>query len=211
MTRRGRASAYDRPFVAALYDLDVRLTSRHLWGTSVRDQVEFAAAAIDAAAGEPVLELPAGTGLVLDRALARVSHRGLVVAVDLSGVMLRRARGRLGDRALYLEADVAHLPFRDGTFAATHSGNGFHVFPDRSAAARELARTLRPGGVAAITTWTDEGRRAARSYQRVLVWLGHINAPTAAADYVRTFRAAGLAERSSNLGVALLRWYGARD
>lgn len=212
MAGRDRAAVYDRPLVAALYDLDVRLTSRPLWGTSVAEQARFAASALDSARGGPVLELPAGTGLVLDRALAvsTSTDHGLVVAVDLSGAMLRRARRRVGDRAVYVQADVAHLPFRDGAFAATHSGNGFHLFPDRHAAATELARTLPAGGVAAITTWTDQGRRAARWYQRVLARLGHVNEPTSPAEHVRTFTTAGLVQRSSALGGTLLLWTGSR-
>lgn len=210
MTGRGRAATYDRPFVAALYDLDVRLTSRHLWGTSVAEQVRFAAAALDSAGDGPVLEIPAGTGLILDRALAMSVHRGLAVAVDLSGAMLRRAHRRVGDRAACVQADVAHLPFRGGAFAATHSGNGFHLFPDRHAAATELARTLRTGGAAAITTWTDQGRRAARWYQRVLARLGHVNEPTSPAEHVRTFTSAGLRQHSSAIGGTLLRWTGIR-
>lgn len=210
MTGRGRAAVYDRPFVAALYDLDVRLTSRLLWGTSVAEQVRFGAAALDSAGGDPVLELPVGTGLVLDRALAASPSDGLVVAVDLSGAMLRRARRRVGGRAVYVQADAAHLPFRHSAFAATHSGNGFHLFPDRHAAATELARTLRTDGVAAITTWTDQGRGAARWYQRVLARLGHVNEPTSPAEHVRTFTSAGLRQHSSALGGTLLRWTGTR-
>ena len=198
MSDRGRAPVYDRPLVAALYDLDVRLTSRHLWGTSVADQVRFAREAIAAADGGAVLDLPVGTGLVLDAALPR--RAGLVVAVDLSRAMLRRARRRLGDRAVYVEADVAHLPFRPETFASCHSGNGFHLFADRAAAAAELSRTLQRGGHAAITTWTDQGSRVARAYQRALTNRGHIGTPVALGEHVRTFETAGLCQRSSTLG-----------
>jgi len=199
---------YDRPFVAALYDLDVRLTSRMLWGTSVADQVRFAADAIARGEGGPVLELPTGTGLILDAALAR--RTGLVVAVDLSRAMLRRSRRRLSDRAACVEADVAHLPFRDGAFASVHSGNGFHVFPDRNAAATELVRTLRRGGFAAITTWTDQGRRVARAYQRALARRGLINPPTTAADHTWTFEAAGLVTTGATQGGTLLSWTGTK-
>lgn len=208
MVGRGRAAVYDRPFVAALYDLDVRLTSRHLWGTSVAEQVRFAAAAVASAGGGPVLDLPVGTGLVLQPSLP--DHAGLMVTVDLSRAMLRRARRRLGDRAVYVEADVSHLPFREGSFAAVHSGNGFHLFPDRGAAAAELTRVLRRGGLAAITTWTDRGRWLARRYQRVLARVDFVSSPVTVADHVRAFEAAGLDERSSEVGGTLLRWTGRR-
>ncbi len=210
MRVRGRAGLYERPLVAALYDLDVRLTSRPLWGTSLRDQVRFATDALLDAEG-PVLEVPVGTGLVLKRALARRRRATVVVGVDLSRAMLRRAQRRLGTRAALVQADVMHLPFRDGAFAAVHSGNGFHLFPSRHTAAREITRTLQPGGVAAITTWTDQGGRPARIYQRLLVGLGQITPQVSVAEHVRTFRDAGLLERTSQVGGTLLRWVGTRS
>jgi ubiquinone/menaquinone biosynthesis C-methylase UbiE len=210
MPGMGRAADYDRRFVPQLYDLDVRLTSRVVWGTSVAEQVRFAAAAIDAADGRPVLEVPVGTGLITARAVAAARTRPPIVAVDLSGAVLRRARGRLGARAACVLADVAHLPFRDGAFSVVHSGNGFHLFPDRPAAAAELARTLRPGGLAAITTWTDRGRWAARAFQRLLARLDAIDPPRTVDEHVRTFTGAGLVERSRALGGTLLRWTGTR-
>jgi ubiquinone/menaquinone biosynthesis C-methylase UbiE len=207
----GRAANYDRRFVPALYDLDVRLTSRLVWGTSIAEQARFAAAAIDAAEGRPVLEVPVGTGLITARALAAARTRPPVVAVDLSGAVLRRARGRLGRRVTCVLADVAHLPFRDGAFQVVHSGNGFHLFPDRPAAAAELARALRPGGLAAITTWTDRGRWAARAFQRLLTRLDVIDPPRTVEDHAGTFADAGLVEGSSVLGGTLLRWTGTRS
>ena len=38
------------------------------------------------------------------------------------------------------------LPFSDGAFDIVLSLNGFHAFPDKEAAYRELFRVLRPGG-----------------------------------------------------------------
>lgn len=210
MAGRTTASIYDRPFIAALYDLDVRLTSRHLWGTSVADQVIFAAGAAAVADGGRLLDVPVGTGLVMDKALASAASRPFVVATDRSVAMLQRARRRLGARAVYVVADVGQLPFRAGAFAAAHSGNGFHLFSDRTKAASELARSLRPDGLAAITTWTDQGRLPSRLYQRVLRRLGHITAPVSPQDHAHTFEGAGFAERSRAMGGTLLQWTGVR-
>jgi ubiquinone/menaquinone biosynthesis C-methylase UbiE len=210
VTGQPAASIYDRPFVAALYDLDVRLTSRHLWGTSVADQVKFARDVASTADGGRLLEVPAGTGLVMDAALASCTARPAVVAADRSIAMLRRARGRLGARAAYVVADVGQLPFRDGAFAAVHSGNGFHLFPDRAQAAAEISRTLERGGLAAITTWTNHGKYLARAYQRVLRRLGQITEPVSAEEHSSTFQRAGLVERSWAMGGTLLRWTGER-
>lgn len=229
MPGMGRAANFERPFVPALYDLDVRLTSRLVWGTSVAEQARFAAAVIHGATG-PVLEVPVGTGLVTRKALRRASRRTsqrsarrsagvrpapatdppLLVAVDLSAAVLRRARSRLGDQAVYVRADVAHLPFRAAAFHAVHSGNGFHLFPDPAAAATELTRTARPGSPVAITTWTDQGRWLARRVQRLLARVDAVNRPRSVSDHTRVFAEAGLTEQSAQLGGTVLRWSGRR-
>lgn len=38
------------------------------------------------------------------------------------------------------------LPYEDGTFDIVLSLNGFHAFPDKEAAYREVLRVLKPGG-----------------------------------------------------------------
>jgi len=256
MPGMGRAANFERPFVPALYDLDVRVTSRLVWGTSVAEQARFAAAVIGGATG-PVLEVPVGTGLVTRKALrasgrrsagsaarlagcrerrsgdpegaagvgapvhrlsgavggvrrAAASDAPLLVAVDLSAAVLRRARRRLGDQAVYVRADVAHLPFRAEAFHAVHSGNGFHLFPEPAAAATELARTARPDSPVAITTWTDQGRWLARRVQRLLARVDAVNRPRSAAEHIRTFAEAGLRQQSAQLGGTVLRWSGRR-
>jgi len=229
MPGMGRAANFERPFVPVLYDLDVRLTSRLVWGTSVTEQARFAAGVIDGATG-PVLEVPVGTGLVTRKALRRASRRRsagsaaraagvplaaatdppLLVAVDLSAAVLRRARHRLGEQAVYVRADVAHLPFRAGAFHAVHSGNGFHLFPDPAAAAAELARTARPGSPVAVTTWTDQGGWLARRVQRLLARVDAVNRPRSVSDHTRVFAEAGLTEQSAQLGGTVLRWSGRR-
>lgn len=207
MTDRGRAETYDRRWVPELYDLDVRLTSRLLWGASVGSQARLLA---DVLTEGPVLDVPAGTGLITARAVRDKPSDALIVAVDLSGRVLRRARGRLGGRAVYVEADVGQLPFCDGAFAAAHSSNGFHLFPDTSMAAAELVRVTRPAGLLVVTTWTDRGHLLARAYQRLLARLGHVEIPRTPAHYVSTIEAAGGVTETQATTGTLLRWKGHR-
>ena len=46
----------------------------------------------------------------------------------------------------FRQGDVGALPYADDTFDIVLSLNGFHAFPDKEAAYRELFRVLRPGG-----------------------------------------------------------------
>ena len=46
----------------------------------------------------------------------------------------------------FQQGDVGALPYEDGTFDIVLSLNGFHAFPDKEAAYREVFRVLKPGG-----------------------------------------------------------------
>ena len=46
----------------------------------------------------------------------------------------------------FRQVDVGALPYEDDTFDIVLSLNGFHAFPDKEAAYREVFRVLRPGG-----------------------------------------------------------------
>ena len=46
----------------------------------------------------------------------------------------------------FRQGDVGALPYEDDTFDIVLSLNGFHAFPDKEAAYREVFRVLKPGG-----------------------------------------------------------------
>lgn len=86
------------------------------------------------------LDIGCGTGIHAARAL------GLgwtPVGVDVSGGMLRHARGRLP----VANADCARLPIRDGGVSAAIAMMVHTDMPDYPLVLREVARVLRPGGV----------------------------------------------------------------
>jgi ubiquinone/menaquinone biosynthesis C-methylase UbiE len=102
-------------------------------------------------ARDDVLEIGAGTGLVTARAAPRVRS---LVATDLSAPMLERARSSLRGsvNVSYLMLDYgAPFPFLDGSFSLVLSGLTY--VQDSSAAVREVARVLRPGGRLALSMW----------------------------------------------------------
>jgi SAM-dependent methyltransferase len=67
-----------------------------------------------------------------------------LLGTDFQGTLLEEARIGYAAR---VEADVHHLPFADGSFAAAIAANSLHHFPDTNQAMLEIARVLQPGGV----------------------------------------------------------------
>lgn len=103
-----------------------------------------------------------GSGdLFLDAASGAIAHPEYLtysrnfkfhVCVDISFSALEAAQSKLGSRGFYMMSDLAHLPFRSGTFDGIFSGYTIqHVAADNQApAVRELQRVLSPNGVALI-------------------------------------------------------------
>jgi len=110
------------------------------------------AAAVDALApapGQVVADLGFGGGLGLALLLDRVGPAGRVHGVDISRVMLDRARRRhrraVNDGRLVLhEAPMAHVPIADASVDAAMTVNTVYFVEDDVFA--ELARMLSPTG-----------------------------------------------------------------
>ncbi|MGH2872080.1 MAG: class I SAM-dependent methyltransferase, partial [Solirubrobacteraceae bacterium] len=90
-------------------------------------------------------------------AAARAGRAGGVVASDVSGAMLAHARSvPVPESAApieYVEASVTELPFDEGDFDVVFCQQGLQFFPDRAAAAGEMLRVLRSGGVIGLSVW----------------------------------------------------------
>ncbi|MFY9779054.1 MAG: class I SAM-dependent methyltransferase [Candidatus Baltobacteraceae bacterium] len=97
------------------------------------------------AAGERVVDVGCGTGLVTEELVRRGCR---LSGVDLSEPMLERARARV-PQASFLTAAAEALPFSAAAFDAATSAQAFHWF-DQPRALAELARVVRPGGLVAI-------------------------------------------------------------
>ena len=112
------------------------------------------------------LEIPRG-GRMLDVAcgsgqLALIAAReGVeVTGVDIAPNWLNRARARALVEGLdveFREGDAEALPFPDAAFDAVASISGSIFTPRPEAAAAEMARVCRPGGVIAMVNWTPQG------------------------------------------------------
>lgn len=107
--------------------------------------------------GESVLDLGTGTGAVAVPAAEAVGDQGTVTAVDLSPEMLALAGKRivatgLGNVAIR-EGRAEDIPVDDGSVDVIIASLSLMYTIDRSAAARECARVLRPGGRLVAAVW----------------------------------------------------------
>jgi ubiquinone/menaquinone biosynthesis C-methylase UbiE len=111
--------------------------------------------AADLRAGDRVLDVACGTGVVARRAAAAVGPAGRAVGLDFNEVMLTTARASDSDGAVeWRQGDAQELPFDDGSFDAVSCQHGVMFFPDRAKALREMRRVLRPGGRVVVSVWS---------------------------------------------------------
>jgi SAM-dependent methyltransferase len=121
-----------------------------------------------------------------------------VVAADLAGAELKEVRatfeamgdaGEASAAAAYaggVQTDATRLAFATAAFDRVIASEVMEHVPDDAAAAAELARVLRPGGVLAVTvpTYLPE---------KLCWWLSEeYHAPAVEGGHVRIYREAGL-------------------
>lgn len=101
--------------------------------------------------GMTVLDLGCGTGDDV-RALAEiVGENGRACGVDFSQVMIDEAVNRgVPPNAEFTWASAVELPFEDGAFDAARAERVFQHLDKPDAAARELQRVVKPGGIAMV-------------------------------------------------------------
>jgi SAM-dependent methyltransferase len=110
--------------------------------------------------GEPFIDIGAGASRLVDVLLDE--GFGPLTVLDLSGAALAVSRQRLGARGddlAWIEADITSWE-PDRTYAVWHDRAVFHFLTavdDRAGYARALSDALRPGGIAIIATFADDG------------------------------------------------------
>ena len=96
-----------------------------------------------------LLEVPVGTG-ILTMSLYQTLPQADITCLDYSSDMMGQAQEKAErlhlENVTFRQGDVGALPFADGAFDIVLSLNGFHAFPDKEAAYREVFRVLKSGG-----------------------------------------------------------------
>jgi SAM-dependent methyltransferase len=108
-------------------------------------------------AGHQVLDVATGSG---NAALPAAMTGARVTALDIAPALLEAAAERAaaaGVDVRWVHGDAQALPLPDASFDRVLSCVGVQFCADHHAAASELVRVCRPGGLIALITWTAEG------------------------------------------------------
>jgi len=108
----------------------------------------------DLRAGERVLDVACGTGVITRAAAEQVGQTGTVTAVDLAPDMLEVAKATpaAGAPIEWHQANAASLPLPDASYDVALCQMGLMFMDDRTRALAELHRVLTPGGRVVINT-----------------------------------------------------------
>lgn len=130
------ANAYEALFVPALFGQ---------WANQLLDAAQIEA-------GQRVLDVACGTGVLARAAITRVGPNGQVVGIDPNPGMIAVAK-QLEPRVDWRTGVAESLAFPKESFDAIVSQFGLMFFTDRQQALREMMRVLVPGGRLAIAVW----------------------------------------------------------
>lgn len=104
--------------------------------------------------GERVLDVACGTGVTTRLAKEKVGPAGVVDGLDVNAAMLAKAKELAeGLNIGWIERDVIESKLPSSHYDTVISQHGYHYFPDKPAALKEIRRLLKPGGRLAFSIW----------------------------------------------------------
>ena len=107
-------------------------------------------------AGDRVLDVACGTGIVARMAADVVGTDGAITGLDVDAEMLAVARSSTtaeGVSVSWIQGDAAELPFDDQSFNRVFCQQGLQFIGEPATALREMYRVLEQGGRVALSVW----------------------------------------------------------
>ena len=146
--------------------------AKGVFGPGMNDEKRIARLLLALSPGDGVLDVGCGTGNFTRDFARSVGPDGLVVGLDVSQTMLRRAVADTAaaglDQVAYVRADAADAPFQDASFDAVCCFAALNLFADPYAALDSFTRVLTPGGRLAIFTSVRGRSLPLRGFERAI-------------------------------------------
>ncbi len=109
--------------------------------------------------GQVVLDLGSGAGFDVFIAAAKVGPTGRVIGVDMTPEMLVKARKSIPaftrktglNNVEFRLGEIEHLPVADNSIDVVISNCVINLSPEKAQVWREIARVLKPGGIACVS------------------------------------------------------------
>ncbi len=109
--------------------------------------------------GQTVIDLGSGGGFDCFLAGPKVGDTGRVIGIDMTPAMLTKARNNIAhyqkttglSNVEFRLGEIEHLPVADATVDVVISNCVINLSPEKAQVWREIARVLRPGGIAAVS------------------------------------------------------------
>jgi arsenite methyltransferase len=145
--------------------------------------------------GERVADVASGPGAT---AFLLAAEYGVDVdGIDLGEMAVAAANakaldGGVADRVMFHVGDAEQLPLADESVDAVVCECALCTFPDKAAAAAEMARVLKPGGRVGITDVTLDPQRLDPELASLAGWVACIADARPVADYCHHLERAGL-------------------
>lgn len=109
--------------------------------------------------GHRLLDVCCGTGVVAIAAAEKL-RQGQVTGIDLSSGMLQQAKNKAAaknlDNIRFQQMDMEHLDFEPESFDIATSSFGLFFLEDMTRGISNIARTVKPGGKIAISSFTGD-------------------------------------------------------
>jgi arsenite methyltransferase len=125
---------------------------------------------------ERVVDVGSGAGIDSLIATKKVGPEGRVIGVDMTPVMLEKARQAATEAGLanveFREGYAEELPVGDGWASVVISNGVLNLVPDKAAALQEMGRVLEPGGRLQIGDILVQKAMPESAKRKIDLWTG---------------------------------------